>query len=150
MAARFREAGYSYPDGLFPTQVLDNGAYYITYDGAYLTNPSGSEYPVLQTEIDEVNPGRQLWIVTYDLTSGRYKIVNEWDKRYINDRGSFGTTDYEPARHTYEIIPGSDGKMAIRNGDYGDTYFWVPGDGRIKRGSREPEGKTLWTISKTR
>lgn len=131
----FKKAGNPYPDGLFPEQVVENGLYYIKVGDKYLTNVNGSKFPTLQSEPDVVNPGRQLWIVTLEPTTGRYSIRNEWDKRYLNERVAFGVNPFEDSWHTFEIIKTGDGAFSIRNGGSGGDAFWTSDGSRLNPGS---------------
>lgn len=131
----FKKAGNDYPEGLFPEQVVENGLYYIKLGDKYLTNVNGSKFPTLQSEPDVVNPGRQLWIVTLEPTTGRYSIRNEWDKRYLNERVAFGVNPYEDSWHTFEIIKTGDGSFSIRNGGSGGDAFWTSDGTRLNPGS---------------
>ncbi len=135
----YKDGGYSYPADLFPAQVVENGTYYIKVNGRILGNPAvdgvAATAPVLQDDIDGVNPGRQLWVVKLDPKTGRYQIVNEWDKRYINELGRFTvnptTNPFESDWHTYTIVE-KDGKFAIANGGIAGRGYWtVDADGHI-------------------
>lgn len=131
----YKDAGYEYPEGLFPTQVVANGIYYILVNGEYLGNPIGDDAaaaPVLQAERDVINPGRQLWIVRKDPMTERYKIVNEWDKRYLTNNATFGTegSSFESDRYTYQIFKTGD-KYAIQNDGLGGKGYWNVEDGHI-------------------
>lgn len=129
----YKDAGYEIVDGLFPTQTVENGVYYIKVNGEYLGNPKGesaSATPVLQKNHDEVNPGRQLWIVRLDPKTLRYSITNEWDKRYLSNEGSFGSGSMDSQVCTYSIFE-KDGKFAIKNDGQGGKGFWGASDGKI-------------------
>lgn len=129
----YKDAGYEIPDGLFPAQVVENGVYYIKANGEYLGNPKGesaSETPVLQKNHDEVNPGRQLWIVRLDPKTLRYSITNEWDKRYLTNEGAFGSGSIDSQVCTYSIFE-KNGKFAIENDGRGGKGYWGTSDGKI-------------------
>ena len=138
LVSEFKSSGFDYPSDLFPAQVLENGTYYIMHNGKYLSNPSGSSNPVFQASIDDINPGRQQWIISVDPETGRYKIVNEWDKRYLNELGNFTVSDdtnpYEAAWHSYKITR-LDGKFAIQNGGSAGNNYWTANATRISKGS---------------
>lgn len=131
----YKDAGYECPEGLFPAQTVENGTYYITVNGEYLGNPNTDgevAAPVLQDKRDEINPGRQLWIIRLDPKSGRYSITNEWDKRFINNEGSFGKADsFDSMRNTYSIFE-ENGKFAIQNDGQGGKGYWGVDDGHIR------------------
>lgn len=138
LAAAFRESGVEYPSDLFPAQVVENGIYRIVVDGKYLTNVSGSRYPTLKGDIDEVNPGRQQWVITLDPETNRYKIVNEWDKRYVNEKGEFtvneSTNPYESAWHSYQVYRIGD-RYAIQNAGSAGNNYWEAGSNRLQKSS---------------
>ncbi len=130
----FKNSGASYPSDLFPAQLLENGLYYIKVNGKYLTNVSGSSNPTLTAAVDDVNPGRQMWVITLEPGTNRYSIKNEWDKRYVNELGNFGTNAYEDAWHTYTITR-FEGSYAIQNGGSAGSNFWSANDTRVNKGS---------------
>lgn len=122
----------------FPAVLLNDGKYYIKYNGKYLTNVNGSANPTFSATIDDFNPARQEWIISMDYTTNRYKIVNAQDNRYLNEKGNFTanetTNPYESAWHSYTITR-MNGKYAIKNaGSAGDKY-WTANDTRISTGS---------------
>lgn len=135
LVADFKKAGYEYDKDLFPAQLLDNGLYYIKVNGKYLTNVNGSSNPTLVASVDEVNPGRQYWIISLEPGTNRYSIKNEWDKRYVNELGNFGTNPYEDVWHTYTITR-LDGKYAIQNGGSAGTAYWATSNDRINKGTK--------------
>lgn len=134
LVTAFKASGAEYPADLFPAQLLDNGLYYIMVDGKYLTNVAGSSNPTLTATVDDVNPGRQMWIITLEPGTNRYSIKNEWDKRYVNELGNFGTNPYEDVWHTYTITR-FEGKYAIQNGGSAGTNFWSGNGTRLSKGS---------------
>ena len=122
----------------FPAVLLNDGKYYIKYDGKYLTNESGSSYPTFVSTVDDINPQRQEWVISMDYNTNRYKIVNAQDQRYLNEKGEFTvnetTNPYESAWHSYNITR-MNGKYAIQNaGSAGDKY-WTTSSTRISTGS---------------
>lgn len=145
----FRNSGAKYPSDLFPTQVVDNGTYYIKVGDKYLTNANGSTKPSLTATIDDINPGRQLWIVTLDPETQRYKIVNEWDKRYINEKGEFAanltTNPYESAWHSYEVYRIGN-RFAIQNAGSAGNDFWGTDSRatRIQKSGNQTMGEDLF------
>jgi hyaluronoglucosaminidase len=139
----FKDSGAEYPADLFPAQVLENGDYYIIYNGRYLTNASGSTYPTFKKDLDNVNPDRQYWHITLDAETGRYKIVSANDQRYINELGQFTVSDdtnpFESAWHTYTITR-VNGKCAIQNGGSAGSNYWTATSSRINKGSSSTWG----------
>ncbi len=128
----FKASGAEYPADLFPAQLLENGLYYIKVNNKYLTNVNGSNNPTLLDNIDNVNPGRQMWVITLEPETERYSIKNEWDKRYVNELGNFGTNPYEDIWHTYTITR-FENRYAIQNGGSAGKAFWKSSDGRINK-----------------
>ncbi|MDE7389150.1 MAG: hypothetical protein K2M97_07880, partial [Muribaculaceae bacterium] len=124
LVQQFKASGAEYPEGLFPAQVLENGLYYIMVDGKYLTNVNGSSNPTFVAEEDNINPGRQLWQIALDPVTGRYSIRNEWDKRYVNELGNFGTNPYDATWNTYTIAR-FEGKYSIRNAGNSGKAHWT-------------------------
>ena len=130
---------YDYRLDVFPAQVVDDGEYYIKYNGKYLTNVSAtSSYPTFKADEDLVNPTRQYWTITLDMATNRYKIVSSHDNRYVNEKGAFTTNNttnpYESAWHSYNIYR-LNGKYAIQNaGSAGDKY-WKASTTRLQTGT---------------
>lgn len=129
-----------YTDGWenFPAVLLNDGKYYIKYNGKFLTNVSGSKYPTFVANEDDINPQRQEWVISMDYSTNRYKIVNAQDNRYLNEKGEFTvnetTNPYESAWHSYNITR-LNGKYAIQNaGSAGDKY-WTANATRVSTGS---------------
>lgn len=123
---------YDYRTDIFPVEVIDDGNYYILYDGRYLSN-DGKAYPTFSTTtVSNINPQRQVWHVTKDFTTGRYKIANAYDDRVINELGNFSVNPYEAIWHTYKIVR-KDGKYAIQNGGNGGQNFWNTDGQRLQR-----------------
>ena len=141
LVAEYKEV-YDYRTDVFPAQVLENGTYYIMYNGKYLTNNGGGN-PVFQAEQDNIRPQRQEWKITVDPSTNRHKIINLEDNRYVNENGSFTVSDatnpYEAVWHTYEIIQLANGKYAIKNGGSAGDKYWRSNGTRIeKSNSNEP------------
>lgn len=133
------KAKYNYRSDVFPATLLEDGTYYIKYNGKYLTNPNpngtgGS--PNYSATIDAANPQKQEWIITMDYNTERYKIVNAYDQRYINELGNFtsnaATNPYESAWHSYVIYRFND-RYAIQNAGSAGQKFWQSDDSRISQ-----------------
>lgn len=143
LIAEYKEK-YDYRLDVFPAQVLENGTYYIMYEGKYLSNnnpnTSGST-PVFQTALDDIRPQRQEWKISLDPSTNRYKIINLEDERYLNENGMFTVSDqtnpYEAAWHTYEIMLLANGKYAIQNSGSAGTKFWGVSGTRIQQSNAE-------------
>lgn len=141
LIASYKEK-YTYRLDVFPAQVLDNGTYYIMYNGSYLTNSqpnvSGS-VPRFVAAVDTIRPQRQEWKISVDPSTNRYKIINVEDSRYLNENGVFTvsneTNPYEAAWHTYDITLLANGKYAIQNGGSAGTNFWTVSGTRVQKSS---------------
>ena len=131
---------YDYRTDVFPAQVLENGTYYIMYNGNYLTNSTpntAGSVPQFIESKDDIRPQRQEWKITVDPTTNRYKIINLEDNRYLNEKGSFtvneSTNPYEATWHTYEITQLVNGKYAIQNAGSAGSNFWTSNGSRINQ-----------------
>ncbi len=126
---------YDYRIDVFPAQEIENGTYFIKYNGQYLTNQTpnvAGSVPRFVSERDDVRPQRQEWHINLDPETNRYKIVNAEDSRYLNENGIFcannSTNPYEAAWHTYNITRMANGKYGIQNaGSAGNKYWTVSG-----------------------
>lgn len=141
LVAKYKES-YDYRLDVFPAQVLENGTYYIMYDGKFLTNTQpnvASSIPKFQSTVDTIRPQRQEWKISLDASTNRYKIVNVEDNRYLNEKGMFTvsneTNPYESVWHTYEITLLANGKYAIQNGGSAGTKFWTVSGTRVQQSS---------------
>lgn len=141
LVAEYKEK-HDYRTDVFPAQVLENGTYYIKYNGKYLTNnrPNvASSVPQFLTATDTIRPQRQEWKISLDPSTNRYKIVNLEDGRYLNENGVFTVSDetnpYEAVWHTYEITLSANGKYAIQNSGSAGTKFWSVAGTRIQQSS---------------
>ena len=133
---------FDYRLDIFPAQVLDNGTYYIMYNGKYLTNTQpnvASSIPQFKEKPDTIRPQRQEWKISIDASTNRYKIINVEDSRYLNENGVFTvsneTNPYEAVWHTYEILFLANGKYAIQNGGSAGTNFWTTNGTRVQKSS---------------
>ena len=137
-AVQLYKQKFNYRLDVFPAEVIEYGTYYIMYDGKYLGNPQAGTVggnPVFQEELDLINPTRQEWLIAKDTETGRYKIINMKDDRYINEHGNFSVGDtnpYEAVWHTYEIYC-MNGKYAIQNAGKSGTEFWATNGTRISK-----------------
>ena len=126
---------------VFPAQEVENGDYFIMYDGQYLTNQQenvAGTAPIFVEKRDDVKPQRQEWSISLDPATNRYTLVNRQDDRYLNEKGEFtvsnATNPYEAAWHTYNIMRLANGKYCIQNGGSADTHLWVVDGNRVKKG----------------
>lgn len=127
LADAFKKSGAEYPEDLFPKQVLENGSYYIKYNGLILGNPEAGSVggkPVFQAEIDDINPNRQEWVIKLDAVTGRYEIRNSKDGRYLNELCNFGVNPYSADWNTYIIVKNDEGKFSIQNAGSGGNAYW--------------------------
>lgn len=128
---------FTYALDVFPVQSIEDGEYFIKVNGKYLTDTQAAadrvgDFPTFQTERDIINPQRQQWIIEQEPKTGRYKITNKQDGRYINERGSFwrnkDNNPYDADWHTY-ILNKKDGKFSIQNAGSAGKQFWgIEGD----------------------
>lgn len=126
--------------GVF-AQVLNEGVYFIKYNGEYLTNQSENvdgSVPRFVTSLDEANPKSQQWNISVDATTNRYKIVSELNGRYLNEKGQFTvsnvTNPYEAAWHTYYILRLANGKYCIQNAGSAGNKFMTVSEARVQQG----------------
>lgn len=133
---------FDYMLDIFPAELLEEGRYYIKYNGTYLTDKNANpdktgDYPVFQSAVDDINPQRQEWIISLDPETERYKIVNAQDGRYINEYGNFwadkNINPYDAAWHSYNMYR-LNGKYAIQNAGSAGNKFWTCNGTRIQRG----------------
>lgn len=137
---------HTYGREVFPAQAIEDGQYSILADGRYLTDAQAAtdrtgDHPVLQASRDSINPQRQQWNVELDITTGRYKISNVQDSRYVNERGAFwadkSLNPYDPEWHTFILTRQDDGTYTIQCGGRAGKGFWkIEGD----RIANAPEG----------
>lgn len=135
---------HTYGREAFPAQAIEDGQYTITANGQYLTDAQAAtdrtgDHPVLQTARDSINPQRQQWNVELDITTGRYKITNAQDGRYVNETGSFWASKtqnpYDPEWHTFILTRNDDGTYTIQCGGRAGKGFWQINGNRIDRKS---------------
>lgn len=127
---------YDYRTDVFPAQEIENGTYFIKYNGMYLTNSTpnvAGSTPTFVASRDDVRPQRQEWRISLDPETNRYKIINAEDSRYLNENGKFSannsTNPYEAVWHTYNIVRMANGKYSIQNaGSAGNKYWTVSGN----------------------
>lgn len=137
---------HTYGREVFPAQAIEDGQYTILADGRYLTDAQAAtdrtgDHPVLQASRDSINPQRQQWNMELDITTGRYKISNVQDSRYVNERGAFwadkSLNPYDPEWHTFILTRQDDGTYTIQCGGRAGKGFWkIEGD----RIANAPEG----------
>ena len=128
----------TYGREVFPAQAIEDGQYTILADGRYLTDAQAAtdrtgDHPVLQASRDSINPQRQQWNVELDITTGRYKISNVQDSRYVNERGAFwankSLNPFDPEWHTFILTKQDDGTYTIQCGGRAGKGFWkIEGD----------------------
>ncbi len=132
---------FAYGLEFLPQQAIEDGLYYIMYNGKYLTDVNASpdrdgDYPIFLSEADTINPQRQLWNIELVPETNRFKITNAQDGRYINEIGTFwankNTKPYNAEWNTYiftktPVSPAPDG---LASGS------WYVEDDRIKNGNK--------------
>lgn len=132
---------HTYGREVFPAQVVEDGQYTIMVGDAYLTDAQAStdrtgDYPVMQASRDSINPQRQQWNVELDITTGRYKISNAQDGRYVNENGAFWASKelnpYDPEWHTFVLNPQADGTFTIQCGGKAGKGYWQVEGNRVR------------------
>lgn len=123
----------------FPMQVLESGTYYIKYNGKYLYNKDASadrtgDFPIWADEVDDAQPQKCEWNISIDAQTGRYKITNAQDGRYLNENGQFWankvTNAYDGEWNSYNIFR-VNGMYAIQTPSKAKNYFMGANDNRI-------------------
>ena len=146
---------YTYGEEYFPVQVIADGEYFIKVNGEYLTNAQAGpdrvgDYPVFQAERDVINPQRQQWVIEQSTKTGRYKITNKQDGRYLNERCTFWVNKdrnpYDAEWHTYLLVK-KDGKWSIQNAGRGGKNYWNREGDRLKDKS---SGDFIFEIEKVK
>ncbi|MBR5334816.1 MAG: beta-N-acetylglucosaminidase domain-containing protein [Bacteroidaceae bacterium] len=136
---------YSYRTDIFPAQEVENGIYFIMCNGKYLTNSTPNvarSVPELLDKRDDVRPQRQEWNITLDPETGRYKIVNVEDSRYLNEYARFSAgsgNPYDANWHTFSILRMADGRYCIQNGGNGGNKFWTVEENHLVQGTNRLE-----------
>jgi hypothetical protein len=130
---------FTYGREFFPAQVIEDGSYYIKVDGKFLTDVNASpdrvgDFPVFVAEADTINPQRQLWNIELVPATGRYKITNAQDGRYINEIGTFwkdkNTKPFNEEWNTYIIVK-TEGGYTIQCAGRAGSDFWSTDADRI-------------------
>lgn len=137
---------YAYGRDCFPHQVVEDGLYRIlAEDMSILTdmnaNPDQTgDRPVFVAEADTINPQRQLWNIELVPSTGRYKITNAQDGRYVNEQGAFwrdkSLNPYDRDWHTFVIVKTEDGGYTIQCGGRAGSGYWRM-DGNAIRNAKE-------------
>ena len=139
----------------FPVQAIDDGEYFIKVNGEYLTNAQAGadrvgDHPVFQAERDVINPQRQQWVIEQNSKTGRYKIYNKQDGRYINEAGEFWynkeRNPFDPQWHTYLLVK-QNGKWSIQNAGSGGKGYWQREGNRLNRNG---SGAFIFEIEKVK
>jgi hypothetical protein len=137
----------------FPVQAIEDGEYFIKVNGEYLTNAQAGadrvgDFPVFQAERDVINPQRQQWIIEQNSKTGRYKIYNKQDGRYINETGAFWfnkeRNPFDAQWHTYLLVK-QEGKWSIQNGGAGGNGYWQREGNRL---GNKGAGEFIFEIEK--
>jgi hyaluronoglucosaminidase len=132
------KANYSYCAEIFPVNAIEDGVYLIKVNGEYLTNVNAGpdkagDYPVFVAERDNINPQRQEWVIEHNNITGRYKIYNKQDGRYINEAGAFWRSTKYVFHHdwnTYNLVKVGD-RWSIQNGGRAGEKYWKRSGDRI-------------------
>lgn len=124
---------YTYGSDIFPVQSIADGEYFIKVNGLYLTDAQAAadrtgDRPEFQKDRDVINPQRQQWVIEQEPKTGRYKITNKQDGRYVNERGTFwankANNPYDAQWHTFTLTK-QDGKYSIQCGGDAGKKFWT-------------------------
>lgn len=111
--------------------IEEGKTYYIKSGNLYLTSTNlygtGGTPTFKAKQASNLN---QKWKFSIDATTGRYKLVNGTDNRYVNELGNFGTNAYYPSWNSY-IITELGGLFSIQNAGEGGSNFWLVSDNRI-------------------
>ena len=130
---------HTYRADIFPADLIEEGRYYIKVNGRWLTDANANpdrvgDYPVLQADVDSINPQRQEWNISIDPVTERYKITNAQDGRYINELGNFwrdkNNNPYDAAWHSFNIYR-LNGKYAIQTAGNAGGRVWTADEERI-------------------
>lgn len=130
---------------VFPVQSIADGEYFIKVNGEYLTDAQASadrvgDHPIFMAERDNINPQRQQWLIELDPKTGRYKISNKQDGRYLNERGTFWNNKelnpYDAQWHTY-ILTQQEGKWSIQCAGNAGKAFWNRQGNRLNSSNTE-------------
>ena len=132
------KANYSYCSDVFPVNAIEDGVYFIKVNGEYLTNLNAGpdnegDYPVFISERDNINPQRQEWVIERNNITGRYKIYNKQDGRYVNEVGAFWRTKSYVFHHdwnTYNLVKVGN-RWSIQNAGKGGDKYWKRSGNRI-------------------
>lgn len=138
------KANYSYCAEIFPVNAIEDGVYFIKVNGEYLTNVNAGpdkagDYPVFVAERDNINPQRQEWVIEHNNITGRYKIYNKQDGRYINEAGAFWRSTKYVFHHdwnTYNLVKVGD-RWSIQNGGRAGEKYWKRSGDRITGNGNE-------------
>ena len=135
---------FTYGLDFLPQQAIEDGQYYIMYEGKFLTDVNASpdrdgDFPVFVAEADTINPQRQLWNIEFVPETGRFKITNAQDGRYINELGTFwankNTKPFNAEWNTYVFIKTPEGGYTIQWAGRASGNWFVE-DNRIKNGKQ--------------
>ena len=135
---------FTYGLDFLPQQAIEDGQYYIMYEGKFLTDVNASpdrdgDFPVFVAEADTINPQRQLWNIEFVPETGRFKITNAQDGRYINELGTFwankNTKPYNAEWNTYVFTKTPEGGYTIQCAGRASGNWFVE-DNRIKNGKQ--------------
>ena len=107
--------------------TLAPGTYYIknALDGSYLTN-NGTSYPEFQGK-ELFDTTSQLWTISKDATTSRYKITSNSDAAvFLDEYGRYNESTYYPIWNSFNLYnqTGTD-LYAIQNGGSAGTMYWT-------------------------
>lgn len=102
--------------------------FYITYKGKYLTASDSKMQPLVFR--DKMTSGavkKQQWIFSKDATTKRVKLINAYNKWYVNEKGVFGSNDYYSTWNSY-VVTEVGSTINIQNAGDGGSNFWTVGN----------------------
>ncbi|MCQ2095864.1 MAG: beta-N-acetylglucosaminidase domain-containing protein [Bacteroidaceae bacterium] len=134
---------FTYRLDVFPQAVIADGSYFIKVNGKYLTDAQASsvrvgDWPVLVAERDSVKPLRQEWTLELRPATGRYKVTNVQDGRYVNEVGAFWkdkqNNPYDDEWHSFIIEKKPNGRFTFQcAGSAGNGYWNTDGNRIVNR-----------------
>lgn len=136
---------HTYGTEYFPIQSIADGEYFIKVNGEYLTDADANadkvgDFPVFQAERDVINPQRQQWVIELEPKTGRYKITNKQDGRYLNEAGAFwkskSLNPYDAGWHSFILTKQGD-KWSIQCAGNAGNKFWNRNAKRIGNSNDE-------------
>lgn len=133
---------------LSPSVFQLNTPYYISNNGLYLTASDAKMQPLTFKDMGSVTDSRkQQWVFTLDANTKRIKMINVYNRWYVNERGVFGENAYYSSWNSYGITECGNA-INIQNAGDGGTDLWtVGGNGVLTTGKVEWNSSFVFTIT---